>query len=59
VVEIVTALVPVESAIRITGSSDSVTVFSVAFLTTDFGSVGQVLFWVEVERSRVSWAKTI
>jgi hypothetical protein len=54
VVEIVAALVPVESAIRITGSSDKVTVFSDAFLTTDFESVGQLAFCAEIERSRVS-----
>ena len=54
VVEMVAALVPVESAMRITGSSDKVTVFSAAFLVTDFDSVGQVVFGAEVERSRVS-----
>ena len=57
VVEMVAAPVPVESAIRITGSSDNVTVFSEAFLTTDFDSVGHVVFCAAVERSRVSWAQ--
>ena len=56
-VEMVAALVPVESAMRITGSSDSVTVFSAAFLTTDLDSVGHSRF-CEVDRSRVSWAET-
>jgi len=56
VVEIVAALVPVESAIRITGSSDSVmaATSSVVFFTTDLDSVGQVLFGL----SRASWART-
>src|SRR5712671_6198786 len=56
VVEIVAALVPVESAIRITGSSDRVmaATSSVVFFTTDLDSVGQVLFGL----SRASWART-
>jgi len=48
----------VESAIRITGSSGSVTVFSAAFLVADFESVGQAVFGAEVERSRISCAPT-
>ena len=53
VVEIVAALVPVESAMRITGSSDSATAVrpSVVFFTTDLDSVGQLLF----DLSRASW----
>src|SRR5256886_15497183 len=56
VVEIVAALVPVESAMRITGSSASVTAAtsSVVFFTTDLDSVGHVLFGL----SRASWART-
>src|SRR5205823_4067812 len=56
VVEIVAAPVPVDSAMRITGSSDSATAVtpSVVFFTTDLDSVGQVLFGF----SRASWAKT-
>ena len=59
VVDIVAALAPVESAIRITGSSESVAVVtpSLALLTADFGSVGQLVFCAEVERSRVSCAR--
>ena len=58
VVEIVAALVPVESAMRMTGSADSVEVFSEAFFTTELDSVGQLFFCADVERSRVSWAET-
>jgi len=41
-----------------TGSADSVTVFSEAFFTTELDSVGQLFFCADVERSRVSWAET-
>jgi hypothetical protein len=54
----VAALVPVESAMRMTGSAGSVTAFSEAFFTTELESVGQLLFCADVERSRVSWAET-
>jgi hypothetical protein len=43
---------------RMTGSADSVAVFSEAFFTTELESVGQLLFCADVERSRVSWAET-
>jgi hypothetical protein len=54
----VAALVPVESAMRMTGSAGSVAVFSEAFFTTELESVGQLLFCADVERSRVSCAET-
>ncbi len=56
VVEIVAAPAPVDRAMRITGSSDSVTAVrpSVVLFTTDLDSVGQMLF----DLSRASWAMT-